>query len=67
MLEMNKNFPMNQIMKAVQQWHSMNTWDNMIDLTPPFEKPIQSTWDLTQDFYVGLLFADKDELQAVVK
>ena len=29
---------------------SQNTWDNMIDPTPPFEKPIQSTWDLTQEF-----------------
>ena len=39
----------------------------MIDLTPLFKKPIQSTWDPTQEFYVGLLFADKDELQAAVK
>ncbi|XP_075665278.1 uncharacterized protein LOC142634930 [Castanea sativa] len=39
----------------------------MIDPTPPFENPIQSTWDPTQEFYVGLLFADKDELQAAVK
>ena len=46
---------------------SQNTWDNMIDPTPPFEKPIQSTWDPTQEFYVGLLFTDKDELLAVVK
>ena len=46
---------------------SENTWDNMINPTPPFEKPIQSTWDPTQEFYVGLIFADKDELQAAVK
>ena len=46
---------------------SQNTWNNMINPTPPFEKPIQSTWDPTQEFYVGLLFADKDELQAAVK
>ena len=46
---------------------SQNTWDNMIDPTSPFEKPIQSTWDPTQEFYVGLLFDDKDELQAAVK
>ena len=46
---------------------SQNMWDNMIDPTAPFEKPIQSTWDPTQEFYVDLLFADKDELQAVVK
>ncbi|KAL0008632.1 hypothetical protein SO802_010134 [Lithocarpus litseifolius] len=46
---------------------SQNTWDNMTDPTPPFEKPIQSIWDPTQEFYVGLLFADKDKLQAVVK
>ena len=46
---------------------SQNTWDNLFDPTPPFEKLIQSTWDLTQEFYVGLFFADKDELQAVVK
>ena len=39
----------------------------MIDPTPPFEKLIQSTWDPTQEFYVGLLFIDKDELQAIVK
>ena len=26
---------------------SQNTWVNMIDPTPPFEKPIQSTWDPT--------------------
>ena len=39
----------------------------MIDPTLPFEKPIQSSWDPTQEFYVGLLFADKDELQTVVK
>ena len=46
---------------------SQNTWDNMIDPTPPFEKPTQSIWNSIQEFYVGLLFADKDELQAVVK
>ena len=46
---------------------SQNMWDNMIDPTAPFEKPIQSTWDPTQEFYVDLLFADKDELQAIVK
>ena len=46
---------------------SQNTWDNIIDPTPPFEKPTQSIWDPTQEFYVGLLFADKDELQAAVK
>ena len=39
----------------------------MIDPTPPFEKAIQSTWDPTQEFYVGLLFANKDELQVAVK
>ena len=39
----------------------------MINPTSPFEKPIQSTWDPTQEFYMGLLFADKDELQAAVK
>ena len=39
----------------------------MIDPTPPFEKLIQSTWDPTQEFYVGLLFIDKDDLQAIVK
>ena len=39
----------------------------MIDPTPLFEKAIQSTWDPTQEFYVGLIFADKDELQAAVK
>jgi len=42
-------------------------WDIVIDPTPPFEKPTQSIWDPTQEFYVGLLFADKDELQAAVK
>ena len=46
---------------------SQNTWDNIINPTPPFEKPIQSIWDPTQEFYVGLLFADKDELQVAVK
>ena len=46
---------------------SQNTWDNMIDPTPPFEKPTQSIWDPTQKFYVGLLFVNKDELQAVIK
>ena len=46
---------------------SQNTWDNMIDPTPPFEKPTQSIWDPTEEFYVGLLFANKDELQVVVK
>ena len=46
---------------------SQNMWDNMIDPTPPFEKLIQSTWDPTQEFYVSLLFIDKDELQAIVK
>ena len=46
---------------------SQNTWDNVNDPTPPFEKPIQSIWDPTQEFYVGLLFANKDELQAAVK
>ena len=46
---------------------SQNTWDNMIDPTPPFEKPTQSIWNSIQEFYVGLLFADKDELQAAVK
>ena len=49
------------------QSFQQNTQDNMIDPTLPFEKPIQSSWDLTQEFYVGLLFADKDELQTVVK
>ena len=39
----------------------------MIDPTLPFEKPIQSSWDPTQEFYVGLPFADKDELQTGVK
>ena len=39
----------------------------MINPTPPFEKPTQSIWDPTQEFYVGLLFADKDELQAAIK
>ena len=34
---------------------SQNTWDNMIDPTPPFEKPTQSIRDPTQEFYVGLL------------
>ena len=46
---------------------SQNTWDNMINPTPPFEKLTQSIWDPTQEFYVGLLFVDKDELQVVVK
>ncbi|KAL0016210.1 hypothetical protein SO802_003279 [Lithocarpus litseifolius] len=46
---------------------SENMWDNMTDPTPPFEKPTQGIWDPTQEFYVGLLFADKDELQAAVK
>ena len=46
---------------------SQNTWDNMIDPTPSFEKPTQSIWDPTQEFYVSLLFADKNELQAAVK
>ena len=46
---------------------SQNTWDNIIDPTPPFEKPTQSIWDLTQEFYMSFLFADKDELQAAVK
>ena len=46
---------------------SQNTLDNMIDPTPPFEKPTQSIWDPTQKFYVGLLFANKDELQATIK
>ena len=46
---------------------SQNTWDNMIDPTPPFERPTQSIWDPTQEFYVGLLSAYKDELQAAVK
>ena len=39
----------------------------MIDPTPPFKKPTQSIWDPTQEFYVGLLFANKDELQVAVK
>ena len=39
----------------------------MIDPTPPFEKLIQNTWGPTQEFYVGLLFVDKDELQTIVK
>ena len=46
---------------------SQNMWDNMIDPTPPFEKPIHSTWDLTQEFYVGLLFADKDLIQVILR
>ncbi|XP_050260130.1 uncharacterized protein LOC126705285 [Quercus robur] len=46
---------------------SQNTWDNMIDPTPPFEKPTQSIWGPTQEFYMGLLFADKAELRAAVK
>ena len=46
---------------------SQNTWGNMIDPTPPFERPTQSIWDPTQKFYVGLLFANKDELQATIK
>ena len=46
---------------------SQNTQDNIIDPTPPFEKPTQSIWDPTQEFYVSLLFADEDELQAAVK
>ena len=46
---------------------SQNTWDNMINPTPPFEKPTQSIWDPIQEFYVSLLFADKDELQVTVK
>ena len=44
-----------------------STWENIIDPTPPFENPIQRTWDPTQEFYVGLLFANKDDLQAAVK
>ena len=39
----------------------------MIDPTPPFEKLTQSIWDPTQEFYVSLLFADKDELQTAIK
>ena len=39
----------------------------MIDPTPLFKKAIQSTWDPTQEFYVGLIFANKDELQVAVK
>ena len=39
----------------------------MIDPTSPFEKPTQRIWDPIQEFYVGLLFADKDELQVDVK
>ena len=46
---------------------SQNTWDNMNDPTPPFEKPIQSNWDPTQEFYVSLILPDMDELQAAIK
>ena len=55
------------IHQAPSPLFTQNTWKNIVDQSSQAITIKQTTWEPTQEFYKGLIFADKEKLKSAVK